>query len=181
MGWAPPTAGPGAHPMSVTAQGGNAMARTPDPNAANFYTRLGVLPDASPSEINTAYRQLARALHPDSAQTGGGDPHALQLVVEAHRTLADANQRQHYDSISSPSRAPTCSPRSEQLTTCTVCRGTGAIARPCRQCAGTGHVLTNAPWLRTPVLCPACHARGLALAGCGACGATGRAPAGTHW
>jgi DnaJ-class molecular chaperone len=150
------------------------MARSPEPSAADLYARLGIAPDASSSEINTAYRHLARALHPDSAPNAGGSPAQLRLVIEAHQILADPQQRQRYDSTTN--RSPQSVSRSEPVTigTCAVCRGTGLIGRPCHLCAGTGHVLTDSPWLRTPSACPACHARGHDLVCCGACGGSGR-------
>ena len=152
------------------------MTRQPEPSAADLYARLGVAPDASSSQINAAYRRLARALHPDSAQTPGGSPAQLRRVIEAHRILSDAQQRERYDSATS--RSPQIVTRSKEVTNdkCAVCRGTGTIAHLCHRCAGTGHVLTNSPWLRTLRVCPACHARGYSRAHCGACGGTGRTP-----
>src|SRR5438552_1267733 len=125
------------------------MVRQPEPSAVDLYARLGIAPDASRAQVNAAYRRLARALHPDSAQTPGGSPTQLQLVIEAHRILSDPQQRERYDSATS--RLPNALSRSEPMTTsvCAVCRGTGTIARPCHQCAGAGHVLGNSPWLRT--------------------------------
>jgi len=56
------------------------MALQPEPSAVDLYARLGIAPDASPSQINAAYRRLARALHPDSAPNPGGSPTQLQFV-----------------------------------------------------------------------------------------------------
>ena len=152
------------------------MARQPEPSAVDLYARLGVGPDASSSQINTAYRRLARALHPDSAKSPGGSPTQLRRVIEAHRILSDAQQRERYDSATR--RPPQTVSRSKEVTNdkCAVCRGTGTIAQLCHRCAGTGHVLTNSPWLRTPRVCSACHARGYDLARCGACSGTGGRP-----
>ena len=101
------------------------MARAPEPSAADLYARLGIAPDASTSQINTAYRRLARALHPDSAPNPGGSPAQLRLVIEAHRILSDPQQRQRYDSTTN--RPPQPLSRSEPVTigTSAVCRGTG--------------------------------------------------------
>jgi DnaJ-class molecular chaperone len=150
------------------------MVRQPEPSAVDLYARLGIAPDASKSQITAAYRRLVRALHPDSAQTPGGSPAQLRLIIEAHRILSDPKQRERYDSTTSQ-LAQTIS-RSQPITTkmCPVCRGTATIAHPCHRCTGTGHILANSPWLRTPGACPVCHARGYDLARCGACGGTGQ-------
>jgi len=152
------------------------MARPPEPSAEDLYARLGVAPDASRSQVNAAYRRLARALHPDSANTPGGSPAQLRLVIEAHQILSDTQQRQRYDATTN--HLPQAVSPSEPVPTniCAVCRGTGSIPRPCRLCDGTGHVLRNSPWLRTPDMCALCHARGYDLARCGACGGSGRTP-----
>jgi len=144
-----------------------------DPTSANLYARLGIPPEATTSQINAAYRRLALALHPDSAQRGRGDPDALRLVIEAHQILVDPHERQRYDSERRPT-APAQS-RSAPMDLCGVCRGAGTIARPCRVCDGSGYVLTHGSWLRTPILCPVCHNRGgCGIWYCGACNGTGR-------
>jgi DnaJ-class molecular chaperone len=150
------------------------MERPPEPSAADLYARLGIAPNASSSQISSAYRHLALALHPDSASTEGGNPAHLRLVIEAHRILSDPQLRQRYDSTTNRPRqlasrsGPVCAG------TCAVCRGAGAIVRCCHLCTGAGHVLANSPWLRAPRACPVCDARGYDLARCGACGGTGR-------
>src|SRR5437763_11907546 len=103
------------------------MVRQPEPLAVDLYARLGVAPDASRSQINAAYRRLARALHPDSAQTPGGSPAQLQLVREAHRVLSDPQQRERYDSTTN--RLSRTVPGSTRVTTelCPVCHGTGTM------------------------------------------------------
>ena len=149
------------------------MVRQPEPSAENLYARLGIAPDASRSQVNAAYRRLARALHPDSAQTPGGNPAQLRLVIEAHRILSDPRERERYDS---QSRAPQSLSRSKSVTTdaCAVCRGAGTIGNACPACSGTGYLLTNSFWLRTPVACPICDAHGHHVALCGACSGSGR-------
>ncbi|WP_084140402.1 J domain-containing protein [Brevundimonas nasdae] len=62
-----------------------------------FYSRLGLSPDASLSEIKTAYRSLAKALHPDV----NSDPKASERFTacsEAYAILGDPDKRAHYDS-----------------------------------------------------------------------------------
>jgi curved DNA-binding protein CbpA len=58
----------------------------PDPR-----TVLGVAPEAGRDEIRSAYRELARRLHPDHA---GGDGEALARVNMAYATLMAAAQRE---------------------------------------------------------------------------------------
>jgi DnaJ-class molecular chaperone len=145
-----------------------------DVPAADLYARLGLRRGASTAQIHTAYRQLALALHPDSAPTRGGDPEALRLVIEAYQVLADPRERKLYDSKTSAAR-PT---RSPSAAVCGVCRGTGTVTRPCLHCAGVGYVLANDTWLRTPTVCRVCHGRGCGIARCGACSGMGRTSTG---
>ncbi len=46
-----------------------------------WWSVLAVAPDASPTEIDTAYRRLAREHHPDA----GGDAERFRAIAEAHR------------------------------------------------------------------------------------------------
>lgn len=60
----------------------------------DLYTIIGVQPDASPKEIKSAFRKKAKARHPDM---GGTDEEAMRLVLEAYRTLSNAQSRREYD------------------------------------------------------------------------------------
>jgi len=60
----------------------------------DFYAIIGVPPEASQKEIKSAFRKKAKARHPD---TGGTDEAAMRLVLEAYRTLSDAQSRREYD------------------------------------------------------------------------------------
>ena len=65
--------------------------------ATNYYQTLGVKPDASQKEIQSAYRRLARKYHPDVT---GGDKAAeerFKATNEAHGVLSDAAKRAAYD------------------------------------------------------------------------------------
>ncbi|WAL66862.1 DnaJ domain-containing protein [Amycolatopsis cynarae] len=60
---------------------------------AGYYELLGVDKDASAAEIKSAYRAMARAMHPDA----GGSPLAFHRLREAYETLSDPRRRAAYD------------------------------------------------------------------------------------
>lgn len=65
--------------------------------AADYYGVLGVEPEATPDEIKSAFRRLAREHHPDAT---GGDPESerrYKQVSEAYAVLSDAQKRREYD------------------------------------------------------------------------------------
>lgn len=59
----------------------------------DYYELLGVARDASQDEIRSAYRGLAKAMHPDAGGTAG----AFRLLREAYETLTDPDRRADYD------------------------------------------------------------------------------------
>ncbi len=63
----------------------------------NYYDILKVSPKASRSEIKSAYRRLARKLHPDS--NSGSEETALKFaaIAEAYEVLGNAGERSKYD------------------------------------------------------------------------------------
>jgi len=64
---------------------------------ANYYDVLKVSPKASSSEIKSAYRRLARKLHPD--RNNGSEETALKFaaIAEAYEVLGNAKERVKYD------------------------------------------------------------------------------------
>ncbi len=68
-------------------------------DSRNYYELLGVPPTATPQEIKTAYRNLARQYHPDVRHTEE-DSHAdemLKQVNAAYEVLGDPLKRARYD------------------------------------------------------------------------------------
>lgn len=63
----------------------------------NYYDILKVSPQASAAEVKSAYRRLARKLHPDS--TTGSEETALKFaaIAEAYAVLGNARERSRYD------------------------------------------------------------------------------------
>jgi len=55
---------------------------------------LGVPPDASQSEVTTAYRRAVRACHPDGAHP---DRERLAAVIAAYHLLRDPDRRAAHD------------------------------------------------------------------------------------
>ncbi len=63
----------------------------------NYYDILKVSPKASGTEIKSAYRRLARKLHPD--RNNGSEETALKFaaIAEAYEILGNAKERVRYD------------------------------------------------------------------------------------
>jgi molecular chaperone DnaJ len=68
------------------------------------YDVLGVRRDASTSQIRAAFRELARAHHPDTSASGSTE--SLAPINEAWRVLGDPVLRRAYDRSLVPQREP---------------------------------------------------------------------------
>jgi len=68
-----------------------------EPSADNYYSILGVASDATDEEIETAYFDLARTLHPDVAGGGSEASAHFMKINEAFQTLSDPELRREYD------------------------------------------------------------------------------------
>src|SRR3989442_2907423 len=67
------------------------------PMTKDYYDVLGISRGASQKEVQSAFRKLARKLHPD---VNPGDKHAEQRfkeVSQAHDVLSDPEKRKLYD------------------------------------------------------------------------------------
>lgn len=65
--------------------------------ARDYYADLGVARDASPEDIKSAFRRLARESHPDA---NPGDPAAesrFRRIAEAYEVLSNDDRRRSYD------------------------------------------------------------------------------------
>ena len=64
----------------------------------DYYEILGVEPTAGEAEIKTAYRRLARKLHPDVSKEAGAEE-KFKAVNEAYEALRDPQKRAAYDQL----------------------------------------------------------------------------------
>jgi len=74
----------------------------------NLYQVLGVLQNASESEIRRAYYSLAKRLHPDKfaeEDTKGRAEKLFAAITEAYATLSRPENRQDYDKVLQPAAA----------------------------------------------------------------------------
>ena len=65
--------------------------------ATNYYETLGVSRNASEKDIRTAYRRLARKLHPDVNPSDKASEGRFKEVNAAFDVLSDAEKRRKYD------------------------------------------------------------------------------------
>ena len=68
----------------------------------SHYEVLGVAPDASATEVRTAYRRLARQWHPDAADAPPDASVHMARINEAWSVLSDRDRRDAYDRVLQP-------------------------------------------------------------------------------
>ncbi|AUS79653.1 molecular chaperone DnaJ [Actinoalloteichus sp. AHMU CJ021] len=72
----------------------------------DHYELLGLSRDATTAEVKSAYRQLAKTMHPDAGGTAG----AFRLLQDAYETLTDPLLRRQYDRDRARAAAPPAAP-----------------------------------------------------------------------
>jgi curved DNA-binding protein CbpA len=75
-------------------------------DVVDHYAELGVAPDASPAEIASAYRALAKAFHPDARPADPAAADRFKRVSAAYRVLVDVERRRDYDERRAHGLAP---------------------------------------------------------------------------
>lgn len=65
----------------------------------NYYQTLKVSPKASRAEIKSAYRRLARKLHPDANKGSEETARAFAAIAEAYEVLGNPAERARYDKV----------------------------------------------------------------------------------
>ncbi|CAB4296151.1 unnamed protein product [Prunus armeniaca] len=71
--------------------------RTRTGSSSSLYEVLGIHTGATCQEIKSAYRKLARVVHPDVATDGQTSADEFMKIHEAYSTLSDAQKRADYD------------------------------------------------------------------------------------
>ncbi|CAA3012680.1 chaperone protein dnaJ 11, chloroplastic-like [Olea europaea var. sylvestris] len=101
-------------PLLISATTGTASSSSSVSQTASLYELLGLQINASGHEIKTAYRRLARIMHPDVASNVGENEMSaadqFMRLHAAYATLSDPEKRANYDQALSR-RRPTVSAR----------------------------------------------------------------------
>lgn len=65
----------------------------------DYYAALGVAPTATPKEVTTAYRRLARQYHPDANPGDAAAEEKFKEVSAAYDVVGDTERRKEYDQV----------------------------------------------------------------------------------
>lgn len=71
----------------------------------DYYALLGLRADASDEEIRSAYRELARILHPD-VNPGAASAALFKQITAAYDVLSDPERRRRFDNPAPPPSPP---------------------------------------------------------------------------
>lgn len=143
----------------------------------DYYTILGVAPDASVSAIKKAFRRLAKRYHPDVAQAAS--PEDFQELQQAYETLANSERRRRYDQSLRQSRR-----EDDWAASWAAPRGGAELRRPVQPSSLSGEILLRPDEaaaggtlpLDVPVAatCPSCEGTGGFVFDCMICGGEGK-------
>lgn len=65
----------------------------------DYYSILGVAKDTSAKDITSAYRKLARELHPDANPGDAAAEERFKEVSAAYEVVGDPDKRSKYDEV----------------------------------------------------------------------------------
>jgi len=125
-----------------------------------YYARLGVEPSASAEAIKSAYRQLAKKLHPDIDRDAGAKAR-FQAINEAYGVLSDPDLRSAYDALQYTN--PASQPRETKLEPI-CCSQCGRVTAQPRSTVFYRVVSLVVLTTRTPIQGIFCSACGRAIA-----------------
>lgn len=168
---------------------------------AHAYAELGLAPDASESEVKTAWRRLASQWHPDRNPSAAAVAH-MQRINQAWDDIRRHRLQQPAATAPEPPAAAVVVARTVELTleqaalgciqplsgeltvACDSCQGQGHRLQPgaCASCHGSGEVATSAwyGWMRSRQRCSACDGSGNATLPCPDCHGSGQRPRGRY-
>ena len=82
--------------------------------SADYYSVLGIKPNATVDDIKRAYRQMVFRFHPDRNPDNPEAADKFNQVRDAYAVLSDALKRRVYDSVNHPAGADGSDARTEE-------------------------------------------------------------------